>query len=105
MPDDSRKRSYGDDHVSTDPATSFTNSDKIKTLQSLLGDHIPEQRLIQLLTQCKGDLELAANMYFATADKPNRAPVQPSHVEQPPDMSYIGDMVVPGKWHTSEPSS
>ncbi|KAF7728830.1 DNA helicase rad5 [Apophysomyces ossiformis] len=97
MSDESRKRPLHKEEPINETPNPFTNDDKIQTLRSFLGEQVPEQHLARLLAQSKGDLDLAANMYFATASKQQiGCSEQPVPAERP-EMSYIGDMIVPGK--------
>ncbi|CAO3585381.1 unnamed protein product [Absidia cylindrospora] len=63
MSEGSRKRLYAEDVAGF--GESFHNDEKLAYLRSVLGDHVEVKRLQQLLTQNKGDLQLAANAYFA----------------------------------------
>ncbi|KAG0175436.1 DNA helicase rad5 [Apophysomyces sp. BC1034] len=100
-----RKRPFSDEHGSTDPAAQITNDDKIQTLRMLLGDQVPEQKLIQLLTQCKGDLDMAANTYFATAATSKASRAESETSTQCPAMSYIGWSIYTGRCLVQEGDS
>ncbi|KAI8082794.1 SNF2 family N-terminal domain-containing protein [Halteromyces radiatus] len=104
MDDGSRKRSYNDH------STEYNLDEKIAALRSVLGDHVPISHLQQLLSQHKGNLELAANSYFInpipstpiTNSNPFLSPQRKTKTQSKKPTSsryYIGDTVVTG-WAT-----